>query len=90
MAGREAKLFFLVGSFYVKCASLHGFVMFTAHPDEQRDAADDIARWMVEGKLRARVDRVMPLAEAAAAHRLQEESTVGRSGALSGKIVLKP
>jgi len=90
MAGREAKPPFPVGPFYVKCASLHGFVMFTAHPDEQRDAADDIARWMVEGKLRARVDRVMPLAEAAAAHRLQEESTVGRSGALSGKIVLKP
>ena len=32
----------------------------------------------------------MPLAEAAAAHRIQEENTIGKSGALSGKIVLKP
>jgi len=32
----------------------------------------------------------MPLSRAAAAHRLQEESTIGKSGALSGKIVLKP
>jgi len=50
----------------------------------------DINRWLVEGKLQARIDRVMPLAQAAEAHRLQEESTVRSSGALVGKIVLKP
>ncbi len=32
----------------------------------------------------------MPLSQAAAAHRLQEESTMGKTGALAGKIVLKP
>jgi hypothetical protein len=32
----------------------------------------------------------MPLEETAAAHRLQEENTVGSSGALAGKIVIKP
>jgi NADPH:quinone reductase len=32
----------------------------------------------------------MPLAEAAAAHRLQEENTVGKAGTLAGKIVIKP
>ena len=42
------------------------------------------------GTLKARIDRVVKLSEAAAAHRLQEESTVHKSGALAGKIVLKP
>ena len=42
-----------------------------------------------EGKLQANIDRVMPLSEAAAAHRLQEESTVGKKSTLTGKIVLK-
>ncbi len=90
MAGREARPPFPVGPFYVKGCSLHGFVMFMAHPDEQRDAAEDINCWLAEGKMRARIDRVLPLAEAAVAHRLQEESTIGKSGVLAGKIVLKP
>jgi NADPH2:quinone reductase len=74
----------------VKGCSLHGFAMFMASQEEQEDAADDINRWLAEGKLKANIDRVMPLAQAAAAHRLQEESTIGKTGALSGKIVLKP
>jgi NADPH2:quinone reductase len=90
MAGREARPPFPVGPFYVKGCSLHGFVMFMATPDEQRSAADDINRWLLERRLRANIDRVMPLSQAAAAHRLQEESTIGKSGAVSGKIVLKP
>jgi NADPH2:quinone reductase len=90
MAGREARPPFPVGPFYVKGCSLHGFVMFMAAPEEQRDCAEDINRWLAEGKLKANIDRVMPLSQAAAAHRLQEESTIGKSGALSGKIVLKP
>jgi NADPH2:quinone reductase len=90
MAGREARPAFPVGPFYVKGCALHGFVMFSATPDEQRAAADDINRWTAEGKLRARIDRVMPLSETAAAHKLQEESTIKKSGVLSGKIVLKP
>ncbi len=90
MAGRDARPPFPVGPFYVKGCSVHGFVMFTAHPDEQRDAAEDINEWLAAGKLKPRIDRVMPLAEAAAAHRIQEESTIGKSGTLSGKIVLKP
>jgi len=90
MAGREARPPFPVGPFYVKGCSLHGFVMFMATPEEQRDAAEDINQWLVQGKLKANIDRVMPLSEAAASHRLQEESTIGRSGSLAGKIVLKP
>lgn len=90
MAGREARPPFPVGPFYVKGCSMHGFAMFTFSAEEQRACGTDINRWMAEGKLKARIDRVLPLAEAALAHRLQEESTVGKTGALAGKIVLKP
>ena len=90
MAGREAKPVFPVGPFYVKDCALHGFAMFNAPADEQRACADDINRWLAEGKLRARIDRVLPLAQTAAAHRLQEENTIGKKGTLAGKIVLKP
>jgi NADPH:quinone reductase-like Zn-dependent oxidoreductase len=58
--------------------------------DELRAAADDINRWMAAGKLKAQIDRVLPLSQTADAHRLQEESTIKKSGALAGKIVLKP
>ncbi len=90
MAGREARPTFPVGPFYVKGCSLYGFAMFNATPDEQRAAADDINRWMAEGKLKANVDRVLKFSEAAAAHKLQEENTIGKAGTLSGKIVLVP
>ena len=90
MAGREARPQFPVGPFYVKDCSLHGFAMFNAPAAQQQSAADDINRWLAAGQLRARIDRVLPLAETAQAHRLQEESTLHKSGALAGKIVLRP
>ena len=90
MAGREARPPFPVGPFYVKGCALHGFVMFAATADEQRACADDINRWLADGSLKARIDRILPLAQAAAAHRLQEENTLAKAGTLAGKIVLKP
>jgi NADPH2:quinone reductase len=90
MAGRDARPLFPVGPFYVKDCSLHGFAMFNSSAKDQRAAAKDINPWLSEGKLKARIDRVLPLAQAAQAHRLQEESTIHKSGALAGKIVLKP
>ena len=90
MAGRGARPPFPLGPFYVKGCSLHGFAMFMATPQEQRLCAEDINRWLVEGKFKANIDRVLPMSQTAAAHRLQEESTIGKSGVLSGKIVLKP
>ena len=90
MAGRDARPPFPVGPFYVKGCSLHGFVMFKATPEEQRAAADDMNRWFTEGKLKANISRVLPLSEAAQAHKLQEENTLQKKGSLSGKIVLKP
>jgi NADPH2:quinone reductase len=90
MAGRDAKPVFPVGPFYVKDCALNGFAMFNAPADAQRTCAEEINRWLAEGKLRARIDRVMPLAQVVEAHRLQEESTIGKKGTLAGKIVLKP
>jgi NADPH2:quinone reductase len=90
MAGREARPPFPVGPFYVKDCTLHGFAMFNASAREQRAAAKDLYPWIAEGKLKARIDRVLPLSEAAQAHRLQEQSTIQKSGELAGKIVLKP
>ncbi len=90
MAGRDARPMFPVGPFYTKNCALHGFAMFNSSAEEQRGAAEDINRWLAQGKLRARIDRVMPLAQTAMAHRLQEESTIQKTGALAGKIVLKP
>ena len=90
MAGREARPIFPVGPFYVKGCSLHGFAMFNFTPDEQRHCADDINRWVQEEQLKPRIDRVLPLSEAAEAHRLQEQNTLGNAGVLAGKIVLKP
>jgi NADPH2:quinone reductase len=90
MAGREARPPFPVGPFYVKGCSLHGFAMFNATAEEQRAAAEDLNRWLAAGLLRPHIDRVLPLSAAAAAHRLQEENTIGKAGTLAGKIVLKP
>ncbi len=90
MAGRDARPPFPVGPFYVKGCSLHGFAMFNATPQEQQAAADDINRWLAAGQLKPNIDRTMPLHEAAAAHRLQEENTIGQAGTLTGKIVLTP
>jgi len=88
MAGRDARPAFPVGPFYVKDCSLVGFAMFNATAEEQRPAAEAINHWMGAGQLQARIDRVLPLSAAAEAHRLQEASTVNKSGALAGKIVL--
>jgi NADPH2:quinone reductase len=90
MAGREARPVFPVGPFYVKDCSLHGFAMFNASMREQHPAGNALNRWMSEGKLKARIDRILPLSETAEAHRLQERSTVQQTGELTGKIVLKP
>lgn len=89
MAGRDARPPFPVGPFYVKGCSLLGFAMFAVPPDLQNRAALDIHHWLATGILRAQIDRVLPLSQAAEAHRVQEASTVGKSGELQGKIVIE-
>ena len=90
MAGRDARPPFPVGPFYVKGCTLIGFAMFKAAAAEQAAAAVDIGRWLAAGGLRVPIDRVLPLSRTAEAHALQEAATVGRSGALAGKIVIEP
>ncbi len=90
MAGRDARPCFPVGPFYVKGCSLHGFVMFKATPDEQRECADAINQWLASGELQANISQVFPLCEAAQAHQLQEDNTLSHAGTLSGKIIVVP
>ena len=90
MAGRQAQPVFPVGPFYTKDLSLTGFAMFNASPDEQRACAEEINCWLADGQLRPFIGRTLSLAEAAAAHRLQEENTLQKTGTLTGKIVLVP
>lgn len=90
MAGRDSRPIFPVGPFYSKNVSLFGFMILNETGENLRAAAEDINHWMSEGKLKAQIDRVLPLAQAAEAHQLQENSTIKKTGALAGKIVLKP
>jgi len=90
MAGRDARPPFPVGPFYVKQARLLGFVMFKAAAAVQAAAAEAINAWLASGKLRVPIGCVLPLAETAEAHRLQEEATIHRRGGLAGKIVIEP
>ncbi|NGO38592.1 NADPH:quinone reductase [Limisphaera ngatamarikiensis] len=89
-AGRDARPPFPVGPFYVKDLTLYGFAMFNFSAMELRPAAEAITKWAAEGRLQVRIAHVLPLAEAARAHRLQEESTLKGSADWFGKIVLKP
>jgi NADPH2:quinone reductase len=89
MAGREARPPLPVGPFYVKGATLVGFAMFKAPWYRQAAAAADLNRWLAGG-MRAPIAAVLPLAETAAAHRLQEQATLGRTGRLAGKIIVEP
>lgn len=88
MAGRAAKPTFTNGTLYVKGISLIGFAMFNFSAADQRECADAINQWMTAGKLSPLIGREFPLSEAAAAHKLQEENTLAKSGTLTGKIVI--
>src|SRR6185437_12821404 len=90
MAGRDARPIFPVGMFYAKNLSVLGFVILNSAIEELQAAALDINEWMSAGKLKAQIDRVLPLSQAAEAHRVQEESTIKKTSALAGKIILKP
>lgn len=90
MAGRAARPVFPNGPFYVKGLAMFGFAMFNAIPDQQRHCAEQINVWLARGQLRACIGQTFPLAQAAEAHRLQEENTLRKAGTLTGKIVVVP
>jgi NADPH2:quinone reductase len=90
MAGRQARPAFPNGVFYVKGLTLRGFAMFNMSAEEQRACAEDINRWLAEGKLKSLIGKRFTLAETAEAHRLQEDNTLRKAGTLTGKIVILP
>ena len=60
--------------------------MFDAPAAEQAGCARDINEWFKGGRLKANIDHVLPLSEAAESHRLQEENTVGGKATLGGEL----
>lgn len=71
----------LLGSRTLTCASLFDYARGRA---EMLARAAEVFGWHAAGRLEAHIDRVLPLAEAAEAHRLLE----GRK--TSGKLLLEP
>ena len=82
MAGRNARPCFPMGQFYPRDLSLRGFAMFNATAAESRRAADHLSALAARGAFAPLVDRVLPMTDAAEAHRLVE------AGATTGKVVL--
>jgi len=60
------------------------YITIIGHPGENRSAVDESLAAAAEGRIKVKVDRVMPLSQAAQAHALVE----GRAGL--GKILLDP
>ena len=90
MAGRQARPELPVGPFYVKDLRLIGFAMFNGTPEEQRSAGDGLNALYELNRWRPQIGKIMPLSEAALAHKLQEDNTLNKAGTLRGKIVLVP
>jgi NADPH:quinone reductase len=88
VAGRTAKPILPLGAFYTRNCSLLGFAMFNATQAEQRHCADEMIRWLGEGKLKPLVGRTFPLDAASEAHHFLEENSVKGAGSLYGKVVI--
>jgi len=88
MAGRSATPTLPLGSFYTRDCSLLGFAMFNASPNEQRQAAEEINRWLHEGLLKPLIGKVFPLDQAREAQAFLERNTIEKAGTLTGKVVI--
>jgi NADPH2:quinone reductase len=69
------------GSLFVTRPTL---IHYTATREELLERAGDLFKWIAAGELKVKIDRVLPLTEAAEAHRLLE------SRKTTGKLVLIP
>lgn len=83
-AGAHARPALPVGPFYRNNASLLGFVLTNARPDELAEAAITINRTLGAGTLAPRIAGVLSLSDAREAHRRME------SGEIRGRLVLHP
>lgn len=90
MAGREAEPQFPLGQFYVNDLRMIGFAMFNASPFEQQHCAEQMNDWYQKEQWKPIIGAEFALADAADAHRLQEENTLGGANSLTGKILVKP
>jgi NADPH2:quinone reductase len=84
MSGLTHRCTFPVGAFYTRGCTMYGFTVTDATTEELAGAAREINGWLARGVLKGKVHSVLPLSEAAEAHRLVER------GGLFGKIVLIP
>ncbi len=88
MAGRDARPVLPVGPLYVNDLRVLGFAMFNASAAEQREAAEAINTLATAGTYQPLVGARFSLSDAAKAHQLQEDNTIGGAGTLMGKIVV--
>lgn len=84
IAGGQNETVLPSGQFYLRNCTLYGYTVTDATETELAEYAKKINRWFEKGILNAKIDRVLPLSEAAEAHRLVE------GGRLFGKIILQP
>jgi NADPH2:quinone reductase len=84
MSGLKHESTLPVGAFYTRNCTMFGFTVTDATVDELTEYAREINDALARGVYRANVNRVLPLSQAAEAHRLVEQ------GKLFGKVVLVP
>ncbi|HWB09102.1 MAG TPA: NADPH:quinone reductase [Pirellulales bacterium] len=84
MAGLNHSCRLPLGPFYTRNATLFGFTVTGTTTEEYARYARQINGWLRNETLKAKIHAVLPLSEAARAHRLQED------GGLFGKLVLVP
>lgn len=87
MAGLGARPVLPVGALYTRDASLRGFAISNASVDDLAAAAATINAMLSGGGLRTRIAARLPLADAAAAHRMLETRD---PAAPPGRIVVLP
>lgn len=83
----EDNLTELLLTHFTKSVGISAFVIYTIaqiHPDQLRQSYEVLFRYLEEGTVKPHIQEQIPLAEASHAHRLLE------SGAVTGKLILKP
>jgi NADPH:quinone reductase-like Zn-dependent oxidoreductase len=83
LAGLRTRPVLPVGPLYLMDRSVRGFAISHADTAQLADAARGINGLLAAGRLRPRATEVLPLGEAAGAHRRLDE------GKVSGKLVLR-